>query len=298
MNTLLWAALGAVALCAVPTVTRAVDAKDHAIYSHSTARTMEEMIEALHQADVIFLGEQHDHKLGHALQLDILRAMHARDPNLALSMEMFERDVQLTLDEYLAGYLTESAFLAAARPWPNYKTDYRPLVEFCKENRLPVIAANAPRRYVNIVSRKGQAALRELPRPSKTYLARLPYSMELPDAYDRELTRIFAQQHDSSSASGQATMPSTAHMKEAQALWDATMADSILKARRAHRGRRILQVNGAMHSDSGYGIVDRLRRADPRLKVMIVTIRPDAGFQKPPVEQDSGVADFLILTRP
>jgi uncharacterized iron-regulated protein len=76
-----------------------------------------------------------------------------------LSLEMFERDVQTVINEYLKNQITETHFLAASRPWANYKTDYRPLVEFAKEKNLEVVAANAPRRYVNMVTRLGRASL-------------------------------------------------------------------------------------------------------------------------------------------
>src|SRR5690242_19477179 len=99
------------------------------------------MIGSLASADVVFVGEQHDHQLGHRLELEILTKVHAKNPSVALSLEMFERDVQGVVDEYLKDQINESNFLAAARPWPRYKSDYAPMVEFCKANRLPVIAA-------------------------------------------------------------------------------------------------------------------------------------------------------------
>ena len=85
-------------------------------------------------------------------------------------------------------------------------------------------------------------------------------------------------------------------MKEGQALWDATMADSILKGRKRTHAKLILQMNGSMHSDSGYGIVARLRAAAPRLKVKIVTIKPDSDFPKVDVSKYGGVADYVIVT--
>lgn len=272
--------------------------RDYVILTADGTTTFDAMAEALSQADVVFLGEQHDHGLGHRLELEILRALHARRARVALSMEMFERDVQIILDEYLAGHITESAFLQAARPWSNYRTDYRPLVEFCREQRLPVIAANAPRRYVNMVSRKGQEALMGLPRASREWLPGLPYAMDIPATYARQLEEIF-RGHGSGNATGAAggTQPSTEYMKQAQGLWDETMKDSILRFLRRHRGWLVLQINGAMHSDSGFGIVDRLRRAAPRLKVAVVSIRPDAQFPAVDARRYAGIGDFVILTR-
>ena len=108
-----------------------------------------------------FLGESHDDAVAHYLEEQILR--RTWDPHLGRpSLEMFERDVQYVLDEYLAGFITEAHLTASGRAWKNYKADYRPMIEFAKEKKMPVVAANAPRRYVNRVSRLGSAALTEL----------------------------------------------------------------------------------------------------------------------------------------
>jgi uncharacterized iron-regulated protein len=257
-----------------------------------------EMIAQMAHADVVFVGEEHNDKNAHALELAILQALHTNNPNLALSMEMFERDVQPVVDEYLGDYITETHFLQSSRPWPNYKTDYRPLVEFCRENHLPVIAANAPRRYVNIVSRKGPQALLELPKESKAYLPHLPYSLEIPEAYDRELTTLFGGQHDVPTAGQIApavAMPSVANLKAAQSLWDMSMQDSITRFLK-HNRRQVLQINGSMHSDKGYGIVYHLRKAAPQLKVMVVTVKPDTDYMNPAVAKYANLADFVFVS--
>ena len=67
----------------------------------------------------------------------------------ALSLEMFEADVQHVLDEYMAGLTREEDMLRDGRPWANYREAYRSLVELARAAALPVIAANAPRRYVS-----------------------------------------------------------------------------------------------------------------------------------------------------
>ncbi len=268
--------------------------------------TFDRMLDDMSKADAVFVGEQHDHARGHQLELDILKGLQARNPKTLLSLEMFERDVQPVVDEYVGGNITESHFLQSSRPWPTYKTDYRPLVELAKEKGLPIIAANAPRRYVNIVSRKGQAGLNDLPKASRNYLGRFPYSMELPAGYDKMLTDLFGDAHGQTAGSPAPTnpasppngMPSTANMKEAQALWDVTMADSIARALREHKGWKVMQVNGAGHSDSRYGIVDRLRQMNPRLKFMVVSIRPDSDYPNVPGSKYAGIADYMLVTGP
>jgi uncharacterized iron-regulated protein len=321
MFTLIGLVVCAVLSVAAPTPVQATD--DYAVYAAGSPRTLDAMLDDCAQADVVFVGENHDDSRAHALELAILQGLHRREPNLTFSLEMFERDTQGVLDEYLQGYITETQFLQAARPWPNYKADYRPLIEYCREQQIPVVAANAPRRYVNIVTRKGREALLALPSGSKTYLAPLPYSMDLPADYEKQLDAIFSTHDDDarkkespapqtggpkqdatptpkpeSAPAAMPAMPSAANMKQAQALWDATMADSIFRAWRAHRGRKILQINGGMHSDSGYGIVARLRKSAPHLKIRIISIKPDADFAAMPSGKYNGIGDYVILTRP
>jgi uncharacterized iron-regulated protein len=116
--------------------------------------TLEQLLKAIGDNDAVFLGEQHDDAVGHAVQLEIFKravAQYSASRKVALSLEMFERDVQTIVDEYLKGLTSDQHFLLRSRPWGNYKTDYRPLVELAREKRLDVIAANAPRRYVNMV---------------------------------------------------------------------------------------------------------------------------------------------------
>ncbi len=270
------------------------------LYSNGVPSTLDAAAKELAGADVVFFGEQHDDRQAHALERALLERLYAQRPRLTLSLEMFERDVQGVLDEYLHGYITETHFLQSARPWPNYKEDYRPLIEFCREHRIPVVAANAPRRYVNIVSRKGQTALTDLPKSSRTYLAPLPYAMTLPPEYDRQLTEIFGGNHDSAPGKpapvAQPGMPDPALLKQAQGLWDATMADSIARTVRANRGRQILQINGAMHSDSSFGIAARLHEISPRLRIKVVTVRPDTGYPALPSGLAPGLVDIIAVT--
>src|SRR5688572_3774162 len=135
--------------------------------------TIEQIAADCKNADVLFFGEEHNDSAGHYLEaamLESLYKLYGRE--ITLSLEMFETDCQFILDEYLDGYITEERFLKDARPWNNYK-DYRPAVEFAKQNRLDIIAANPPRRYVNMVSRKGMRSLDSLPKSAKKFLPKL-----------------------------------------------------------------------------------------------------------------------------
>lgn len=117
-----------------------------------------------------------------------------------LSLEMFERDVQPIMDEYLTSDIREKNFVKEARVWSNYD-DYRPMVEFAKSKKLNVICANAAGRYTNLVGRKGQAALMALPDASKDFMAPLPYDTASGAYYDK-LTELFMMEVTVDSATG------------------------------------------------------------------------------------------------
>ncbi len=266
---------------------------DYTVLKQGQSVSLDAMLTDLAKANVVFVGEEHDHKQGHQLELTILQGLYAKNTKEAFGLEMFERDVQPVVDEFLSDFISESSFLAASRPWPNYKTDYAPLMNFCKEKHIPVVASNAPRRYVSIVSRKGPDALQALPKASKANLAALPYSLEIPDGYNKQLDGVFEGPHGG--ANQMPGMPTIDNMKKSQMLWDVTMADSIARfVRKSHRP--LVHINGAMHSDSGFGAADRLHRQSPGLKIMRVTIRPSATYPTPPSDLAADIADFVIVT--
>jgi uncharacterized iron-regulated protein len=114
---------------------------------------LEQTFDALMGYNVIFFGEDHDSRVAHAGELVLFSGLAERDSGLVLALEMFERDVQNMLNAYLKETITEDAFLELARPWPNYKEGYRPLVELAKTKSIPVIAANIPRRAAAAVAK-------------------------------------------------------------------------------------------------------------------------------------------------
>ena len=133
--------------------------------------TWDDLMDELVRADVVFVGEVHDDSLTHIVELELLKRIFYRHRRLAVALEMFERDVQEVLDDYLDGRMTEADFLAVSRPWGNYETAYRPLVAFARENRLSVLAMNVPRRYANRVAMLGEKGLATLADSERVWVA-------------------------------------------------------------------------------------------------------------------------------
>jgi uncharacterized iron-regulated protein len=255
----------------------------------------EAMLADAARADVLFVGEQHDDPNTHRLELAILLGLARRRGNVALALEMFERDVQGLVTEYAAGTAAEEAFLKGSRPWPRYATDYRPLVEFAKTHGWPIVASNVPRRLASTVAKGGLAALRSADGDASLYAAeqRCPDD----DYFDR-----FAETMTSHPAPGTEKM-SPADQRamvqrfyESQCLKDETMAESVVRARETG-APLVVHVNGSFHSDFGDGAAERVRRRLPRARVLVVSILPVENLDTlKPSKQDRKRADFLVYT--
>ena len=282
-----------------------------------TPATLEDVFAAMDTVDVVFVGEEHNDPVAHYLQKRLLEEAYARygaTRPVALSLEQFARDAQLVLDEYLAGLITEKAFRAESRPWKNYETDYRPLVEFARAHGLDVIAANAPRRYVNRVTRLGPASLDSLSDRAKAYLPPLPYAPATP-AYKAKWDSLMAAsmaemaamrdtaRHampaDTAHAAGKPAAPMhapTGHMLDAQSLWDASMAYSVADYLTRHPGALVLHMVGGFHVEKGVGTPDHLRRYRPGVRILNVAVRPSEDLHSFDAKKYAGLGDFVILT--
>jgi uncharacterized iron-regulated protein len=277
--------------------------------------TLEDVVAAMGRHDVVFIGETHDDPTAHMLEAELLaRAWqtYAGVPGdgeasrrVALSLEFFERDVQLVLDEYLADLITEPAFRAASRPWPRYATDYRPLVEFSKDHGLDVIAANAPRRYATRVTRHGRESLAALSAAALETLPPLPYGQPSSEYRDQWIQVISAVMRQEGMKCGvpveHAPAPVGAHdnmgnQLHSQVLWDASMAWWVSRYLDSHEGALVLHMAGSFHVARGTGTPEHLHAYRPGTRSMIVILRPveDVDAFMPAPEGQWG--DFVIQT--
>ena len=224
-----------------------------------------QLAKRLQKYDVVFFGEFHDQGEIHAAEAELLQAMHKlQGDKLALSMEMFEADNQDKLDKFLAGDLSEEYFLTASRPWPRYKTDYAPLVNFAKGQKMPVLAANVPRFLAaHVAKNNGSVAGIE-----EQYLEFLPKHTYAPEGAYKD--KFYAQM---TSPAAPMKMPPArlAAVYAAQCLKDDKMAESIAAFSDAHKEMQILHINGCFHSDAHLGTTQKLEALRPRLKVAVIT---------------------------
>jgi uncharacterized iron-regulated protein len=214
--------------------------------------------------------------------------------------------VQYALDEYLAGLITEDHLTASGRAWKNYKSDYRALIEFAKERKMPVIAANPPRRYVNRVSRLGAATLQDLSAEARRFLPPLPYAGATPE-YAQKFHRVMEEarkeqeKKDAKGGDGKAEAPRRLDPEkglQAQSLWDAGMAFSIAEFLTRNPGMRVLHCNGSFHSAQKLGIPDHLVRYRPAATMLVITVLPEKSFPNFDAGKMRGHGGFVIVTDP
>ena len=241
----------------------------------------EKMLKEIDDADIVLFGELHDNPISHWLQLELTKDLFKKEgKNLILGAEMFESDNQVIMDEYLSGKISQRNFEDEIRLWPNYKTDYKPLVEFAKDSGLYFVATNVPRRYASLVNKQGFEGLEELSDEAKAFLP------PLPPAYDPTL-ECYASMMKMEGMGSHVTP----NFPKAQAIKDATMAHFILKY--WEPGKVLLHYHGAYHSQNFESIYWYLKHENPDLKIVTIhsVLQKDVSELK---EENIGAADFTI----
>lgn len=249
-----------------------------------------ELLKGLTDKPVVLLGEIHDRADDHRWQLDMLKALHNQQPDMAIGLEMFPRRVQATLDRWVAGSLDEAAFLKEAdwdRVWAFDAQHYLPLFRFAREHKLPMLALNVDRSLVRRVSSTGWAAIPQSEREGVGDPA--PATSE----YREELQATFSQ-HPEFKAGKPEAETQFLRFVEAQLLWDRAMAEAIAGYRRAHPSTRVVGILGAGHVRNGQGVPHQLRDLGLGKPGTLMTLPTDHACAGLP----DGVADAVYLIPP
>ncbi|MAD33233.1 MAG: hypothetical protein CMJ88_05695 [Planctomycetes bacterium] len=237
------------------------------------------------KADFVALGELHQTPGVHTVHHQLLRAMHKRRPNMVIAMEMFERDVQTVLTQYLNGVIDEDEFCDRSRPWPHYARDYRPVIEFAKQNKLKVLAANAPRPLARQAAQEGMQAVQ-----GNEHLARSTTAPR--DDYWDSFQEMMAGHGGMFGEDGME------RFYAAQCLKDDTMAEAIvdhLAAAAADSRPLAVLICGRAHSDHGWGAVQRVVQRMPGIDVRVLTAETVDDLADAVIGVEAGVADYVVV---
>ncbi|QDS99639.1 ChaN family lipoprotein [Adhaeretor mobilis] len=269
---------------AAPPIEQAISIRD----GHSEKRlSLDEFLVELSKADVVFLGESHTDETTHRFQLAVYQGLlDLKQKKVVLALEMFERDVQGQLNEYLSSEIDEATFLADARPWINYHEAYRPLIEQAKATGTPAIASNFPqpiRRRLAMESTPSMASLsdKEKKQTPKQYF---PNSNE------------YWRRTDNATRGHQGMMPASSEeerLYSTQSLWDNAMGEACADALDKYPDHCVLHINGGFHSAYRDGTVHQLLKRKPSANIKTVSIVPALNPATSRM-QGRSVADYVV----
>jgi uncharacterized iron-regulated protein len=242
------------------------------------------MVDELSQYDIVLFGEHHNNSINHWLQLEFTKALFEKTKGkISLGAEMFERDNQTQLNKYLDGSLDEKVLKDSMRLWTNFQTDYKPLVDFAKDKKLKFIATNIPRRYASIVAKKGLDSLNTVTQKEKDWMMKLPLEVSLETPGYQEMMEMM----------GDHAGPNAMNFVHAQAVKDATMAESILEYYQA--GTLFLHFHGDYHSKEYGGIYWYLKKANPNLKIAVISVFESENPKLPKPIENYKPTEFNIV---
>ena len=244
----------------------------------------DKMIKDLAESDMVFFGEGHTNPISHWMQIEMAKSFYEiKGDKLFFGAEMFENPNQLVLNEYLAGFYPEKKMIPEmTQMWANYKTDYKPLVEFAKEKELRFIATNIPRRYASMIDKGGIEVLKKLSAEAKALIG--------PDLEKHFDTIVYADMKD---MMGEHIPPNMLNIQTAQASKDATMAHFSVK--NFNKGDLFLHLDGSYHSNNKRGIIWWVNKIHPGLNIKSITTVSTSDWEEMTDEEKEMIAEYIIV---
>ncbi len=246
-----------------------------------------EIIDDIASCDFFFFGELHNNPVSHWLEFEITEDLYKAQKDIVLGAEFFEADNQLVIDEYFSGIIDEKRFEENMRLWPNYLTDYKPVVTFAREKGINFIATNIPRRYASFVNYRGLDSLNSLSDEAKKYIPPLPV------LFDRDLPcyKKISETSMGKKLENMIGSEKKLYLAEAQAVKDAAMAYNCVENRR--EGELFIHFNGSYHSDNHESIIWYINKQLPgvRIKTLSTVLQSDVGSLE---AQYLGRGDYIV----
>jgi uncharacterized iron-regulated protein len=214
--------------------------------------SFKQIMDEVQNKRVIFVGEKHDQFAHHLNQLKVVKSMHQRGKKFAIGMEMFQRKFQNSINEYLQGKIDLKTFLKYSEYFKRWGFDYnlyKPIIDYAKQNKIPIIALNLERELTKKISKNGLFGL------SHEEQAKLPQTIDFSNKeYKEELLKFFGTNMHMKKSK----MKNLDFIYQSQILWDQTMADSINNYLTVNKDKSMVVLVGSGHLKMRYGIPDRV----------------------------------------
>ena len=216
--------------------------------------SVEQMIDTVSGARVIYIGETHDNLEAHRIQLEVIRRLQEKFPDqISVGMEMFRRSAQDALDRWHLGNLTDEQFRKLFRKnWGRGYRLYQPIFEYLKENSIPLIGL------------KSSHTMEQKFRDGGPNQEGLP-EIDLEDIYHREYSMSLFGGNDTHT--GVVSKP-----YQMLLLWEESMAETVANFLKsdANKNRKLIVLAGGFHVQYGYGIPKRAFRRVPHAYSIIL----------------------------
>ncbi|MFA7611314.1 MAG: ChaN family lipoprotein [Sulfurimonas sp.] len=238
-------------------------------------QNLNEVIDNIAKNRVVYIGEKHTEFSSHLNQLKIIKAMYKHNPRLSIGMEMFQKQFQKYLDDYIAGKISEKEMLLKTEYFKRWKYDYelyRPIILFAKEKHLPIVALNIDRDITKKVVNGGFEAL------SSDELALIPSSIDFDNQKYRDQLRGIFGMHQSKS------FKDFDEFYHAQLLWDESMAENMASFLQKNPEHSMAVLAGNGHIMHGHGIPNRAKRRGVEDGVIVLNL----------TDPEPGIADYLL----
>lgn len=239
---------------------------------------LDSLIERLKEVDIVFIGERHGEAGHQEAQLQIIQSLKEAGEDVAVAIEMFREDEQPVLDDWVDGNLAREELVEAYNRnwgmWPRY----RPVFEYARQQRIPMVGLNLSREITGKVAREGFNSL------SENHLDELPPVQCSPDPrYENFIRRAMGLHSDD----GQAF----SNFCEAQLLWDKVMAINLLEYLDKNPGKTVVVLTGSGHAWK-YGIPEQVsERSDYDYLVLMPEIDDRLSRETATTEE----VDYLLM---
>jgi uncharacterized iron-regulated protein len=233
--------------------------------------TFAQLADSLDGARIVYVGESHSNRESHELELHILKEFYKRNGgNIAVGMEMFKRPHQDVLDKWTGGGISEKDLLFSTdwdNEWGYDYNHYKGIMDFIRDNRIPVVALNIKREFQKKISRSGIEGLSEEERKV------LP-EIDTTDVYHRRYLEKLMKAH----GHGDTDMSEAfERFYLVQCVWEDVMADSISKylSSPQEKDRKLLVFTGGGHIIYHFGVPKRVYRRNhlPYLTITTYELR-------------------------
>jgi uncharacterized iron-regulated protein len=246
--------------------------------AEKTELSPDALLEDLRRAQVIFLGEFHDHVGHHSAQLSIIDALDDDERPLAIGLEMFRRDSQATLDRWTANDLPFLKFMSVYNDNWSMWQKYREIFMHARNEEVKMLGLNIPRDITNKVLRNGFKAL---PDEERQMLGNVQCVVTpVYSDYIRQAMGGYGGHGDQ-----------YLHFCEAQMLWDTMMARNLVEFLRENPDYRVVVLAGSGHAWK-FGIPRQmLEQAEISFRVLLPEVSSRVDRQS--VTRD--ITDYLWL---